>query len=162
MELLSNKTGIGWGQWSDDAKNKRHSEFLKYAFDKGLDWRSPEANYGFLARELSTTYKSVIDHLRSAGSVKAATDIFEREFEGANPRKAHMGSRYEFARHVNLLQTAQNAGVLGGPQKVSGEASLRIDLNGFPRGTRTATKMSGLFKEIKLDRGATAPWTSVG
>jgi hypothetical protein len=31
-------------------------------------------------------------------------------------------------------------------QKVTGEASMRIDLRGFPKGTKTQTKMSGMFQ----------------
>jgi hypothetical protein len=31
--------------------------------------------------------------------------------------------------------------------------NLTIDLNGFPRGTKTALKTEGLFKEVKLNRG---------
>ena len=31
--------------------------------------------------------------------------------------------------------------------------NLTIDLQGFPRGTKTALKTQGLFKEVKLNRG---------
>lgn len=41
--------GYGWGQWTAD----RRVTFLAYATDKGLDWRSDEANYGYLVAELS-------------------------------------------------------------------------------------------------------------
>jgi hypothetical protein len=36
---------------------------------------------------------------------------------------------------------------------LNGSASLTIDLNGFPRGTKTATQHEGLFKEVRLNRG---------
>jgi hypothetical protein len=36
---------------------------------------------------------------------------------------------------------------------LNGSASLTIDLNGFPRGTRTATAHEGLFKQVTLNRG---------
>jgi hypothetical protein len=41
--------------------------------------------------------------------------------------------------------------------------NLTIDLNGFPRGTKTALKTEGLFKQVTLNRGrpmATASETS--
>jgi hypothetical protein len=56
--------------------------------------------------------------------------------------------------HADLLGSARRAGMLGGQaQKVTGEASLRVDLNGFPRGTRTSSSASGMFKEVSLNRG---------
>jgi hypothetical protein len=41
----------------------------------------------------------------------------------------------------------------GGANKVTGDASLTIDLNGFPRGTRYASKADGMFKKVQLNRG---------
>jgi hypothetical protein len=32
-------------------------------------------------------------------------------------------------------------------------ASLRVMLNGFPRGTRTSTEASGMFTEVETHRG---------
>ncbi len=39
--------GYGWGQWTAD----RRKTFLAYAMAHGLDWRSDEANYDYLAAE---------------------------------------------------------------------------------------------------------------
>lgn len=53
-----------------------------------------------------------------------------------------------------LLGNAQKAGLLSGSQQpVKGDASLRIDLNGFPKGTRTNMQASGMFKQVALNRG---------
>ncbi|HEY2210276.1 MAG TPA: hypothetical protein VGH62_01410 [Bradyrhizobium sp.] len=54
---------------------------------------------------------------------------------------------------LELLKLGAQAGLLGGGQTVTGDASLSIDLNGFPRGTRTTMNYSGLFKEVRLNRG---------
>jgi hypothetical protein len=56
--------------------------------------------------------------------------------------------------NLDLLDNAKRSG-LGGPNGggLNGTASLTIDLNGFPRGTRTATSHEGLFKEVTLNRG---------
>lgn len=37
--------------------------------------------------------------------------------------------------------------------RLDGNAHLSIDLNGFPRGTRTAHKADGIFKQVTLNRG---------
>jgi hypothetical protein len=38
-------------------------------------------------------------------------------------------------------------------QKVSHDLGVRIDLNGFPKGTRTRTSTDGVFREVSLNRG---------
>jgi hypothetical protein len=43
---------------------------------------------------------------------------------------------------------------MGGDRALNGSASLTIDLNGFPRGTRTASSHEGLFEQVTLNRGA--------
>jgi hypothetical protein len=50
----------------------------------------------------------------------------------------------------------------GGMQsaRLQGDARLRIDLNGFPRGTRTAASSSGIFSAVELHRGNTLPLAS--
>lgn len=44
--------------------------------------------------------------------------------------------------------------------RVEGDARLRIDLNGFPRGTRTQFAASGMFSDVQLHRGDTVPFAS--
>jgi hypothetical protein len=44
--------------------------------------------------------------------------------------------------------------------KVHGQASVRIDLNGAPRGTRATASSNGIFKEVALHRGAVMPMAS--
>jgi hypothetical protein len=39
------------------------------------------------------------------------------------------------------------------PGKVEGAAKVRVDLNGFPRGTKATTASSGVFNEVELHRG---------
>jgi hypothetical protein len=44
--------------------------------------------------------------------------------------------------------------VFGGQaHKVTGSADVNINLSGFPRHTRTQTSASGLFREVRLNRG---------
>jgi len=151
-EWLSQKAGRGWAQWS----GKRHQQFIDYAFQQGLGPDSPEANYGFLKHELGGEFRHVIQRLRHARSLVAATRIFEQDYEGAG--KPHLGARLTFAKHLDLLDNARKAGMIGAqPQKVTGEASMRIDLRGFPKGTKTKTEMSGMFSKIRVARGRAMP-----
>ncbi len=48
--------GYGWGQWT----GPRRQTFLAYAEKLGLDWRSDEANYGYLMVELRGDYHHTI------------------------------------------------------------------------------------------------------
>src|SRR4051812_36203525 len=53
-----------------------------------------------------------------------------------------------------ILQDASAKGVLGGgPTQVEGNASLRIQFENMPKGTRTSAEFGGLFKEVQLNRG---------
>jgi hypothetical protein len=59
---------------------------------------------------------------------------------------------------ADLLGNARKAGMMGNQaQKVTGEASMRIDLRGFPKGTKTKTEMSGMFSQIRVARGRAMP-----
>jgi hypothetical protein len=62
----------------------------------------------------------------------------------------HFGHR---GRRDSLLPHAQRAGLFSSPEALKGAASLSIDLNGFPRGTKTAAEYSGMFKSVQLNRG---------
>ncbi|MGD0334057.1 MAG: hypothetical protein ABSA90_12520 [Xanthobacteraceae bacterium] len=54
----------------------------------------------------------------------------------------------------DLLKLGKQSGLVGsGGGLVRGDASVHIKLDGFPRGTRTATTFSGLFSELTLNRG---------
>lgn len=81
---------------------------------------------------------------------------------GSDPRRDVERQRLEEQRRQSrerLMEGVVKTG-LGGPQKVEGDATVRIDLNGFPRGTRTDYDASGLFKTIELNRGRVAPLAS--
>jgi hypothetical protein len=61
----------------------------------------------------------------------------------------------------SLLRLGRSSGLIGPSQHtVTGDASVKIDLHGFPRGTRAAASASGLFKEVRLNRGRAMPMAS--
>jgi hypothetical protein len=74
------------------------------------------------------------------------------------PADIHQRARSMFGhphmQSADLLGNARKAGMMGSQsQKVTGEASMRIDLRGFPKGTKTKTEMSGMFSQIRVARG---------
>ena len=58
----------------------------------------------------------------------------------------------DFVRHL-----AHSAGMTSQAAKVTGDASLHIKLDGFPKGMRTETQMNGLFSRVTMYRGIAAP-----
>jgi hypothetical protein len=54
---------------------------------------------------------------------------------------------------LSAAKTSGFAGNGGGEQKVTGDASLGITLNGFPKGTKTDLTYGGLFTSYSLSRG---------
>jgi hypothetical protein len=51
------------------------------------------------------------------------------------------------------VRKALNNGFVGGaPGKVEVDAPLRGEFDGLPRGARTKTDFSGMFKQVDIDR----------
>lgn len=71
------KGGYGWAQWTAD----RRVAFLNWCADKGLNWRSDEANYGYLLLELLSDYRYTIDALGNFRTVEEAVFSFGETFE---------------------------------------------------------------------------------
>lgn len=149
----------------------------------GGNWRDHKLQNEFLIWNLQKNYPKTWDRLKRARSPGEAAIIFGREYEkpahlNTGPRmsgadraarmlpgllesggmhgealRRHFGvGRHEGQKH-DLLTLGQRAGLVGGGTAMEGSASLKIDLNGFPRGTRTQSDHSGLFKEVRLNRG---------
>ena len=73
------KGGYGWFQWT----GPRRKSFFAWCQKHKLKWTSDEANEGYLLYELTTSYKSVIEHLKKTKTLNDATLVFEKEYEGA-------------------------------------------------------------------------------
>jgi hypothetical protein len=52
---------------------------------------------------------------------------------------------------------ANSVGITSQAHKVTGDASLKISLAGFPKGTKTKAEIGGLFKTLTMYRGMAAP-----
>jgi peptidoglycan hydrolase-like protein with peptidoglycan-binding domain len=84
--------GYGWCQWT----GPRRQTFLSWCNAQGLDWRSDEANLGYLIHELSGSQNASIVRLRRTRSLEEAVEVFEKAFEGAGVPA--MGPRNHWAR----------------------------------------------------------------
>jgi hypothetical protein len=88
--------GVGWAQWTS---RDRKEGFLKYARDNKLDPRSPEANYGYLVKEMQQPEnRAYMAKLRSAGSVEEATHLTQVMYE--RPGIPHAARRHAMAREA--------------------------------------------------------------
>ena len=92
----------------------------------------------------------------SKEGVEALKDAM-RPADGRAATRAIFGHPHQ--QRPDLLGNARKAGHYQEPQqhKVRGDASLNINLRGFPKGTHTQTKMSGMFSQIRVARGRAMP-----
>lgn len=72
--------------------------------------------------------------------------------------RRHFGHPQQRAEFPNLLGDARRAGLLA-PQKhqVEGNASVSVDFKNMPRGVTPSAKASGLFTEVRMNRGRAMP-----
>ena len=94
----NDRAGYGLAQWTYPT---RKAALLAYAKAAGKSIGDLEMQLGFLMKELSTSYKSVLSVLKTAISVRAASDAvllqFERpadQSETAKARRASYGQKY--------------------------------------------------------------------
>jgi hypothetical protein len=64
----------------------------------------------------------------------------------------------DLGSRLSRLSDSLQAGA--GSQTIKGSASLKIALENFPKGTRTTTKLAGMFRDINVDRGHAMPWAN--
>ncbi len=165
-EKPEGKGGYGWAQWT----GSRARSFLSLSKGMGLDWHSDEANWANLTHDLSGPYHKTVEALRKTHTLGGAVRSFERTFERAGIKalrdrlewakkglRALHGSQSGPGAGINLLESARKAEMTQQSQKVVGDASLRIDLHGFPKGTKTKGEINGMFKTLTMYRGLAAP-----
>jgi hypothetical protein len=89
--------GLGWAQWT----GPRRRAFEAYLAETGQDATDPEANYGFLKRELTTTHRKALAALKQTNDIQNATIVFENLYEAAGVK--HYGSRLSYANQALKL-----------------------------------------------------------
>lgn len=82
--------GFGWCQWTD----KRRTAFENFCNATGLSSISPEANYGFLVKELKSTHAKAITDLVATATLRDGVVAFELVFEVAGVKHYDERERY--------------------------------------------------------------------
>jgi hypothetical protein len=108
--VKGSKGGYGWAQWT----GTRRKAFEDFAAARGLDMKSDEANWQFLQHELDTTHKGAVDAVKRTSTVDEAVSVFEKKYEGADPRYVNMASRSRYAKAA--LDAYSNGLGTGGDQ----------------------------------------------
>lgn len=89
--LGGGRGGLGWAQWT----GIRRTAFESYLKKTGQEATDPNANYGFLKKELETTHKSSLEAVRKQTSTQGAMMAFEQKYEAAGVK--HYASRQQYA-----------------------------------------------------------------
>jgi len=104
--VKGSRGGFGWAQWT----GPRRRQFEAWAGQNGLDPASPEANYGFLKHELTSTPEgAVIKALQGVNDPAQAAQIVSSKF--LRPGIPHMGSRITKAQQIANMLAGNDAGV---------------------------------------------------
>ena len=144
---ISGRGGLGWAQWT----GPRRRAFEKYLEETGQSANDPEANYGFLKKELETTESRSLTNLRKAQTVEEATNVFERDYERAGIK--HMGSRVNFARQAMGLYNP-DAGTGGQGAPLTEEEAAKIEQKILSRRREESEKiLSGGIERPQLPEG---------
>ena len=116
--------GYGWAQWT----GQRRRTFLDYADQKGLDWRSDEANYGYLMEELRdsqhNTIRQVSQTSNDAGAVFSVGQTYERPGGTTSTFLPGFDGRLKYARRA--LAGAGAAGQAGTPVPLGAPAPAAV------------------------------------
>lgn len=92
--------GYGWAQWTGSRRNA----FLNWCDAQGLDWKSNEANYGYLVYDLKHGYKGFLAKLKKTKTIEDATHLAHREYE--TPQEVLDGTETSYPLRLRYAQRA--------------------------------------------------------
>jgi len=97
MEEVGGGGGLGWAQWT----GTRRKDFERFAAERNLDVKSPEANYQFLVHEMQQPeHRQYLQALRGAKSVEEATSVTQSMYERPAAATAHPERRLAMAQQA--------------------------------------------------------------
>jgi hypothetical protein len=154
-----------------ESSKAAHAQLLKQKHDAELIKRQGEANtggtggYGFKPWEGQnipdkgiTPGHDIGKHSRGEQDPAWRPRGYGPDYGPGGRNNLDLNGHHRRMERADLLGNARKAGMMGNQsQKVTGEASMRIDLRGFPKGTKTKTEMSGMFSQIRVARGRAMP-----
>ena len=120
--------GIGWAQWT----GSRRKDFENYLKETGQSASDPNANYGFLKKELQENpqYKKTIQKIKSAENYEESTWIFHQGYEksadvkdGKIVKPGLYENRLRYAKKAAGLDI-ENDNISDGPSQIAKEQTL--------------------------------------
>lgn len=135
--VAGSRGGFGYAQWT----GPRRKAFEQWAAQKGLDPTSYEANYGFLAHEVTNDpyEREQFMKVRSAQSADEAAQIISKEY--LRPGIPHMDARTRYARQLmgedtgtaiaSASPTASSAPAQAAPRNALGNGNA-LSATGLP------------------------------
>ena len=151
--LPKKQYGYGLAQWTSSG---RKAGLYDLAKSRGVSIGDLEMQLDFLAQELSTSYKSVLAVLKSATSVRAASDAvlidFERpknQGEAVKKKRAEYGQKYydEFVKPASGNTAGTSTKPEGGKATMT-EAQARQHILSIMRGWVGLKRADGSHKVI--------------
>ena len=130
--LGGGRGGLGWAQWT----GTRRKAFEAYLKETGQDASDPNANYGFLKRELETTHKGALKAVQNTTDTRGSMVAFEKHYEAAGVK--HYESRQQYADAAAKMDLS--AGSRGGdaatqprPQQAAAQPAAASDAGAAQR-----------------------------
>jgi hypothetical protein len=134
------------------AQVKAAQEFINKNYPNTPVYGHGEVNPG---HKEATEGATIVNAIRNARALAG-----EPQPAASGPTKMHGQALRDHFGHrshadLDLLGHARRAGFVGGPQqhKVTGDASLSVEINGLPTGSRTKLSANGMFRKTTLRRG---------
>ena len=98
--------GRGLAQWGVEGRfDTDRINLVKFAKERGKPWQDLDTQLDFVMHEMNVhpEYKRVKDKINKAKTVEDATNIFLKEYEKANPKKAHADRRLTHAQEFGAM-----------------------------------------------------------
>ena len=98
--------GRGLAQWGVKGRfDTDRINLVKFAKERGKPWQDLNTQLDFVMYEMDNhpEYKRVKDKINKAKTVEDATNIFLKEYEKANPKKAHADRRLNHALEFGAM-----------------------------------------------------------
>lgn len=154
--FIKDAAGYGLAQWTYWS---RKQNLLLFAESQMSSIGNLEMQLGFLVKELSASYGSVLAALRSAVSVKAASDIVLTQFERpADQSEAAKTKRASYSQNYYNKYAGAAAPTEGGNTMAIKIGHASIDENGKAQGGAAGDQTG---REVCTRDWYNKPWTAV-
>ena len=149
--------GYGWAQWSGGRKTSFVQHINSTGFKTPAGNATDAADYSYLTKDLTGSYKSTITDLKKQSSPEEAAVSFEATYEKAgrpvlDERKRHAREAFE-----NYQESNGGAGGSADSGTSSGcgtSSSANFGEVAFPlKGSKSVVKNPGMFHDGTTDRG---------